>query len=452
MTVKNQKKTDFTDLRTVILDNDLCSGCGACVGVCPAEALAIDSLSSQKPVIDETKCIHCGLCYEVCPGKGYPICQLAQDSCDDKTKMHPTYGPVRHCLLGHSTDPDLRLESASGGIATALLVHLLETKQVEAVAVVTMENSFPQVKLTDDPAVVLSAKASKYSPVPMMQIIKDLKKNPRKFAMPVTPCQLAAFLTATQKIKKIRECLVLAVGLFCGQVKDYASVSKIAATLDLKYPGEAEFLGWRCGSYPGSARFKLADGTLKEKPLYPWLDIAVPHYALHRCFLCPDGGNWLADMTLGDIHAGGDDETVIVCRTARGEQFLRNAEEAGAIKLADMTPDQVESCVIKGITGSKLKPALARIQWRQKKGKPVPKNDYPARYILKESPKLINFLNVFKYRLIMWTRQGWKRRFLERHPHLMEKTGHFLYKFPVSLPGWKLIVTFNKWIKRYIFL
>ena len=268
--------------------------------------------------------------------------------------------------------------------------------------------------------------------------------------MPVTPCQLAAFLAATQKIKKIRECLVLAIGLFCGQVKDYESVSQIAATLNIKHPGEAKFLGWRCGRYPGSARFELHNGTQKEKPLYPWLDIAVPHYALHRCFLCPDGGNWLADMTLGDIHGGGNDETVIVCRTARGEQMLRDAEQAGAIKLADMSPEQVDSCVIKGITGSKLKPALARIKWRQKKGKPVPEYDYQVNDILKESPKLINFLNIFKYRLIMWSRQGWKRKFLERHPHLMEKTGHFLYKFPSSVPGWQKLLLLRKTFKRLL--
>ena len=222
-----------------IIPDDLCSGCGACTGVCPADALVIDSLSSYKPVIDEAKCTNCGLCYEVCPGKGYLVCQLAQVSCDDKTKMHPTYGPVRYFWLGHSTDSQLRLESASGGIGTALLVHLLETKQVDAVAVVAMENSYPQAKLTDDPEVVMSAKASKYSPVPMMQLIKELKKNPQKIAMPVTPCQLAAFLAATQKIKKIRECLVLAIGLFCGQVKDYESVSQIAATLNIKHPGDA---------------------------------------------------------------------------------------------------------------------------------------------------------------------------------------------------------------------
>ena len=52
-----------------------------------------------------------------------------------------------------------------------------------------------------------------------------------------------------------------------------------------------------------------------DKPYYEWLNLVVPFYSLKRCFLCPDGGNWLADLTLGDIHRNGTDENIIVCRT-----------------------------------------------------------------------------------------------------------------------------------------
>ena len=434
-----------------VISFELCSGCGACTGVCPVNALRIDSRKSYKPEFDAALCTQCGLCYEVCPGKGYQVCELAQNAFENRGGIHPVYGPVRHFWLGHSTDPKIRLESASGGVATSLLVHLLKSKKVDAVAVVTMEDGYPLVKLTDDIEAVLSAKGSKYSPVPLMQITRELSGNPRKIAMTVTPCQLAAFRMATAKLKKIREWQVLTIGLFCGQVKDYQSVSRIAATLGIKYPGEAKFLGWRCGSYPGSARFELEDGSKKEKPLYPWLDIAVPHYALHRCFLCPDGGNWLADMTLGDVHAGGTDETVIVCRTAQGEQMLRSAEAAGGIELIEMNPQQVESCVIKGITGSKLVPALARIKWLRKKGKPVPQYDYNEEEILSKSPKVFQILTIIKYLLSMWVRKGWKGRFLQNHPHLMEKTGHFLYGFPASIPGWGSFIFLGKILKKYFY-
>jgi coenzyme F420 hydrogenase subunit beta len=432
----------------LILSNNLCSGCGACVGVCPVEALEIDIYDSHQPKLNLDICIECGLCYEVCPGKGYPVYDISKKSVDKRTCMHPQYGPVRNYWIGHSTDADIRLESASGGVATGLMLYLLEKKIVEAVAVVKMKDGYPVPVITDDPEEVMAAKASKYSPVPMMMLIRELKDNPRKIAMTLTPCQLAAFKMASEKIDKLKECLVISIGLFCGQVKDYESVSSIAASLNINYPDSAKFLGWRCGPYPGSARFKLSNGYLKEKPLYPWLDIAVTNYALNRCFLCPDGGNWLADMTLGDIHSGGDDETVIVCRTAIAEEMLLSAEKAGFIELKDMSMQQVESCVINGITGSKLKPALTRIEWREKKGKFVPQYDYKIEEILKDTPNSLKFIFIIKYILSLLVRKGWLGNFLKKHPYLMEKVGHFIYKFPSTLPGWSCFIKFRRTIKN----
>lgn len=49
----------------VVLDFDLCTGCGRCVGVCPAGAIVLDELL-KKAVIDDKVCIDCGICIESC--------------------------------------------------------------------------------------------------------------------------------------------------------------------------------------------------------------------------------------------------------------------------------------------------------------------------------------------------------------------------------------------------
>jgi hypothetical protein len=153
-------------------------------------------------------------------------------------------------------------------------------------------------------------------------------------------------------------------------------------------------------------------------------------------------------MTLGDIHSGGDDETVIVCRTAIAEEMLLSAEKAGFIELKDMSMQQVESCVINGITGSKLKPALTRIEWREKKGKFVPQYDYKIEEILKDTPNSLKFIFIIKYILSLLVRKGWLGNFLKKHPYLMEKVGHFIYKFPSTLPGWSCFIKFRRTIKN----
>ena len=47
------------------VDQDVCVGCGACVGSCPVNAISFDD--NQKAVIDQNICVHCGSCVGACP-------------------------------------------------------------------------------------------------------------------------------------------------------------------------------------------------------------------------------------------------------------------------------------------------------------------------------------------------------------------------------------------------
>jgi len=379
------------------------------------------------------------------------VVKWAEQRCDEDARMLRERGPVLQYLMGYSTDPDIRHNSASGGVATSLLLHLLETKQVDAVSVIGMEDERPVVRLTSDPQVVRDAMMSKYGPVPMLAaLIPELRKHPRRIAMTVTPCQLGGWLRASERIPKLRESTVLTIGVFCGQIQTYDALTSVAATLGIEYPGEAKFMAWRYGPYPGSARFEFDDGTVVEKPLYSWLDVAVPHFSLYRCFLCPDGGNWLSDMTLGDIHSGGTDETVIVCRTKRAQDALESAQRTGDIEMQEMTQDQVESCVIRHITRSKMLPAIARNAWLKEKGQSIPEFDYDADSLLLDKLKLMAILWVWQYRLIFWARTGQRRRFLLKYPRLMERIGHFLYYFPSTIPGFTFMVDLYKFLVRFL--
>ena len=47
------------------IDESKCNGCGACVEVCPVEAIKVDG----KAVVDPEKCVDCGTCVDECPNK-----------------------------------------------------------------------------------------------------------------------------------------------------------------------------------------------------------------------------------------------------------------------------------------------------------------------------------------------------------------------------------------------
>ena len=47
------------------INTDMCIGCHACMGVCPAMAISDNGMG--KCVIDKKKCMGCGTCAGVCP-------------------------------------------------------------------------------------------------------------------------------------------------------------------------------------------------------------------------------------------------------------------------------------------------------------------------------------------------------------------------------------------------
>lgn len=54
-------------LLRIVIDKDLCKGCGICAKNCPANAI---TGQIKKPFeIDQSKCIKCGVCIEKCPFK-----------------------------------------------------------------------------------------------------------------------------------------------------------------------------------------------------------------------------------------------------------------------------------------------------------------------------------------------------------------------------------------------
>lgn len=63
-------------VNNLILDNDICTGCGICSEVCPEEAISIGAVGGMQRglirdganiTIDEMKCSYCGVCVIMCP-------------------------------------------------------------------------------------------------------------------------------------------------------------------------------------------------------------------------------------------------------------------------------------------------------------------------------------------------------------------------------------------------
>ena len=56
----------------VTRDEARCTHCGACISVCPTEALSIDK-KTMKVIFDSEKCIACELCVKACPPRAMVV-------------------------------------------------------------------------------------------------------------------------------------------------------------------------------------------------------------------------------------------------------------------------------------------------------------------------------------------------------------------------------------------
>ena len=48
-----------------VVDLDLCTGCGDCVGNCPAGAVEV--VNGKATFVTSEECTYCGVCEDVCP-------------------------------------------------------------------------------------------------------------------------------------------------------------------------------------------------------------------------------------------------------------------------------------------------------------------------------------------------------------------------------------------------
>ena len=56
------------EIREIEVNEDLCSGCGVCIAICPYDASKLEKTEKGlKSVVDVLKCKRCGVCTSACP-------------------------------------------------------------------------------------------------------------------------------------------------------------------------------------------------------------------------------------------------------------------------------------------------------------------------------------------------------------------------------------------------
>jgi coenzyme F420-reducing hydrogenase beta subunit len=174
-----------------------CTGCGVCAAACPNNCIDLlpDYEGFVYPVVDRDKCINCRLCINVCP------INSGKKDLVNNDEVNLRSAPVSVFASWHLNE-EIRKESSSGGVFTALAQNILE--RGGAVVGAAFDDQFlVRHILVENPDELHRLRGSKYvqSEIPLnifSQIGDRLEKRiPVLFSG--TPCQVAGVLKIFEK-------------------------------------------------------------------------------------------------------------------------------------------------------------------------------------------------------------------------------------------------------------
>jgi len=312
----------YKDLKSEVWDAGLCARCGACVAVCPADALSFSPGSPDHPSSSgyckmENDGILCGACYRVCPrveGGAVPSALLGD------------YLSVIAAKATFSVPG-----KQSGGAVTAILAYALDAGLIDAVVTVSEDHwtkkPFSAV-ITKREALVTQA-GSRYNWwVPMLAALKEavVVRKYRRVAVVAVPCAAEAVARMRASdfdlLAPYRKAVRLLIGLFCTESFDYGKL------MEGKIRGELGIDPWEITRLDVKGKLELttADGRVTDIPLKD-LQACIPA----GCLRCTDFAAVAADISAGAVGSP-QGYTTLLIRTPTGRGFVEGALVSGLLE------------------------------------------------------------------------------------------------------------------------
>ena len=297
------------------------------------------------------------------------------------------WGPRLEMRTGWATDPTLRHAGASGGALSALLVHLLESGEVDAVI---QTAAAPDMAIANATVVsrnredVFAAAGSRYAPsAPLADLAGHLAEHQmtgRCFAFVGKPCDAAALRAMGQRDPEIAKAVPVIVSFFCAGVPSHAGGEAVLAALGVT-PDEVAAFRYRGNGWPGQVTARLHNGTEHSMSYHDSWGKILSKHVQHRCKICPDGTGVAADIVCADawesdehgypVFAEAPGISLIVARTETGRRMIEAAEAAGRIETAPF--DAAALVAIQPGQRERRRALLARLLALRAVGRPVPR-------------------------------------------------------------------------------
>ncbi len=299
-----------------ICPKEICTGCTACMTVCPKNCISMteNEIGHFIPQINDNICIDCGACKKICPSlndveKNMPACAYAATAKDDTEYK----------------------TSTSGGAAAVFSNYFIENGGV--VYGCTGKNGYDVCHIRVDKKEDLhKLKGSKYVESRLGDTFKQIKddlKNEKQVLFIGTPCQTAGAISLFGKNENF-----YAVDLICHGVPPQKLLKEHLKNNIYETPDEIKF---RVDNGFYTTAIKNNKVLMKKRNLFDLYYIGFLKGLFYRssCYRCKYSCNErVSDITIGDFWGLLKTElntkngvSVILTNTAKGKGLLLKCKE-----------------------------------------------------------------------------------------------------------------------------
>jgi coenzyme F420 hydrogenase subunit beta len=340
-------------LKKYVLEEGLCTGCGACVGLCPYQVIYHDRTVQLH---------HCdledGKCYAFCPRTATDLAVL-RELLFEKDDLTPEIGAVKGYYFSQAVDPELRKIAQHGATVTALIELALAEGLIDSAIVSSRNQEFMQNGAIVNDRVTLRKNAvSKFTVSPTIAAFNQLvTQDAENIGVVATPCQALALA----KMKLVKEDnakidqLKLVVGLYCGWTLSAEKYTKLLFQNDIDLesitgmdvPAGKNVLELYTNNGAKSIPFDEVQDCIRE-----------------ACLYCMDSTAEYADVSVGSARFAGNWEEVsqwnqLIVRTEKGRELVELAVKRGTLEVQEASAESLKE--LKDAAANKKKQALKNI-------------------------------------------------------------------------------------------
>lgn len=322
-----------------IVASGLCIGCGLCESVTEQRVtMRTNDKGSLRPSpLDGFSTEEEATILASCPGT------TSSPRSDLDVTADPVWGRFSAMAYAWAGNLEVRFEAATGGVLTALGMHLVDSGEAAFVLHVGPDPEAPMRSrwvISETSQSVRANAGSWYGPTAPLAGLGTALDRGQRFAIIAKPCDLGAVHAYASHDPRVGELVVARLTMVCGGQSRFEKSTDVLDDLGVSET-EVSLFRYRGYGNPGATRVETHDGRAFELTYNEMWDDEAGWKTESRCTVCTDALGEAADVAAADAWPGGgptgEDEGFngIQIRTHAGEALVASAVDAGALVIGD---------------------------------------------------------------------------------------------------------------------